>query len=54
MTEHTTVEAKEFVGYPDFLKLIDAIFAKDMLNDKTPLHNLIPLLLNKDFFKIWS
>jgi len=47
--EHSTAEAKQFVGYPDFLKTYRCnVFAKDMLNDKTPLHNLIPLLLNKD------
>ena len=40
---------KKFVGYPEFLRSDRCnVFASDLLNDRTPLHNLIPLLLNKN------
>jgi len=46
---HSTYEAKKFVGYPEFIKSYRCtVFAKDLLNNKTPLHNLIPLLLNQN------
>ena len=52
---YTTVEAKKFVGGPE-LKFLRSdrcnVFATDLLNDKTPLHNLIPLINNRN--KIFS
>ena len=46
---YSTIEAKKFVGYPEFLRSDRCnVFATDLLNDKTPLHNLIPLISNKN------
>ena len=48
---YTTLEAKEFVGGPE-LKFLRTdrcnVFATDLLNDKTPLHDLVPLMYNRD------
>ena len=53
MNNSTSLERKELVNYPDFLKTYRCnILRKDMLNDKTPFHNLIPFLLNKDKIKV--
>ena len=48
---YTTAEAKKFVGGPEleFLRSDRCnVFATDLLNDKTPLHDLIPLISNRD------